>query len=145
MNKSNNTRDKSRTKPLVKQQDSISYLHCTIFKTNIFKALSAISSPFPPLPLPSLPLLLFPFSPYIAISTIKVILYQVGVGGGGGGDIWNCCYSLKIGCHNHFVDDCKLLPIEYGLIIVTGSSIPQQTYPYYSYIVFCVRRAVAST
>lgn len=62
-----------------------------------------------------------------------------------GGGIWNCCYSLKIGCHNHFVDDCKLLPIEYGLIIVTGSSIPQQTYPYYSYIVFCVRRAVAST
>ena len=134
-------RDKSRTEPLVKQQDSISYLHCTIFKTNMFKAQSAFSSPF--LPLSSLPLLLFPFSPYIAISTIKVILYQVGVGGGG--DIWNCCYSLKIECHNHFVDDCKLLPIEHGLIIVTGSSIPQQTYPYYSYIVFCVRRAVAST
>lgn len=134
-------RDKSRTEPLVKQQDSISYLHCTIFKTNMFKAQSAFSSPF--LPLSSLPLLLFPFSPYIAISTIKVILYQVGVGGGG--DIWNCCYSLKIGCHNHFVDNCKLLLIEYGLIIVTGSSIPQQTYPYYSYIVFCVRRAVAST
>ena len=137
-------RDKSRTKPLVKQQDSISYLHCTIFKTNMFKALSTISSPFTPLPLSSLPLLLFPFSSYVSISKIKVILYQVGVGGGGG-DIWNCCYSLKIGCHNHFVDDCKLLPIEYGLIIVTGSSIPQQTYPYYSYIVFCVRRAVAST
>lgn len=133
-------RDKSRTEPLVKQQDSISYLHCTIFKTNMFKAQSAFSSPF--LPLSSLPLLLFPFSPYIAISTIKVILYQVGVGGG---DIWNCCYSLKIGCHNHFVDNCKLLLVEYGLIIVTGSSIPQQTYPYYSYIVFCVRRAVAST
>ena len=133
-------RDKSRTEPLVKQQDSISYLHCTIFKTNMFKAQSAFSSPF--LPLSSLPLLLFPFSPYIAISTIKVILYQVGVGGG---DIWNCCYSRKIGCHNHFVDNCKLLLVEYGLIIVTGSSIPQQTYPYYSYIVFCVRRAVAST
>ena len=133
-------RDKSRTEPLVKQQDSISYLHCTIFKTNMFKAQSAFSSPF--LPLSSLPLLLFPFSPYIAISTIKVILYQVGVGGG---DIWNSCYSLKIGCHNHFVDNCKLLLIEYGLIIVTGSSIPQLTYPYYSYIVFCVRRAVAST